>query len=267
MSKYAILSHDGMTTLSTPKDQSVYFILSPLVLLLLWELLSRTSTIDQRFFPPPSAIFYHLFFVSPGEGIFTDIFMSLYRISFGYFFGCLLGIAGGITMGLIKPVRLILYPLVAVTYPIPKIAILPLIMLIFGIGDLSKIVVVMIGSFFLVLINTLHGVDNIAKIYHDVATVYKISCRNFVFRVILPGSLTSIFTGLKLAIGYSLVIVVAAEFSGADAGLGYLIWQSWETFSIKAMYAGIFVIGALGFIFTYSLEILERMLIPWKPKD
>ena len=83
----------------------------------------------------------------------------------------------------------------------------------------------------------------------------------------LPGSLPSIFTGLKLAIGYSLVIVVAAEFSGADQGIGYLIWQSWETFSIRAMYAGIFVIGALGFMFSFSLDWLERQLIPWRDKN
>ena len=83
-------------------------------------------------------------------------------------------------------------------------------------------------------------------------------------RVALPGALPSIFTGLKLAIGYSLVNVVAAEFSGADEGIGYLIWQSWETFSITAMYAGIFVIGALGFVFSYLLDVLERRLVPWQ---
>lgn len=241
----------------------IYFI-SPTVLFLIWELLARTTVLDQRFFPAPSAIFYHLFFVSPDEGILLDITFSVYRIFVGYIIGCSLGILLGIGMGLSSVLRLTFYPLIIVTYPIPKIAILPLIMLIFGIGDLSKIVVVTIGSFFLVLMNTLHGVDSLAQIYHDVAKVYKINRRNFIFKVVLPGSLPSIFTGLKLAIGYSLVIVVAAEFSGADKGIGYLIWQSWETFSIKSMYAGIFVIGVLGFIFSYSLDLLERKMVPWK---
>lgn len=241
----------------------IYFI-SPTVMFLIWEICARTGLLDQRFFPAPSAIFYHLFFVSPDEGILWDIVFSVYRIFVGYIIGCSLGMLLGIGMGLSKVLRLTFYPLIIVTYPIPKIAILPLIMLIFGIGDLSKIVVVVIGSFFLVLMNTLHGVDSLAQIYHDVAKVYKINRRNFVFKIVLPGSLPSIFTGLKLAIGYSLVIVVAAEFSGADKGIGYLIWQSWETFSIKSMYAGIFVIGVLGFIFSYSLDLLERKLVPWK---
>lgn len=243
----------------------IYFI-SPAVVFLVWEICARTGVIDQRFFPAPSEIIYHLFFVSPDEGILTDIVFSMYRIIVGYILGCGLGMFLGIAMGLSHVVRMMFYPLVMVTYPIPKIAILPLIMLIFGIGDLSKIVVVMIGSFFLVLMNTLHGVDSLAQIYHDVAKVYKINRRNFIFKIVIPGSLPSIFTGLKLAIGYSLVIVVAAEFSGADKGIGFLIWQSWETFSIKSMYAGIFVIGVLGFIFSYSLDLLERKMVPWKDK-
>lgn len=242
------------------------YAISPAVLFVVWEICARTSLLDERFFPAPSTIFYHLIFVSPEEGIVTDVLYSVYRIIVGYFIGCSLGIMLGVGMGLSPALRMIFYPLIIVTYPIPKIAILPLIMLIFGIGDLSKIVVVAIGSFFLVLMNTLHGVDSLAKIYHDVATVYRIKWRNFIFRIVIPGSLPSIFTGLKLAIGYSLVIVVAAEFSGADKGIGYLIWQSWETFSIKSMYAGIFVIGVLGFIFSYGLDLLERRMVPWKDK-
>jgi NitT/TauT family transport system permease protein len=240
------------------------YLLSPVIALLIWEVCSRSGVMDTRFFPPPSAIFYHLFFVSPEEGIIEDIIASLNRLLWGYLAGCSLGIILGIGMGLYAPIRTALYPLIAVTYPIPKIAILPLVMLIFGIGDLAKMVVVAIGSFFLVLINTLHGVDSIERIYHDVAAVYKIKRHNFILKVILPGSLPAIFAGLKLAIGYSLVMVVAAEFSGADKGIGFLIWQSWETFSIKSMYAGIFVIGFMGFVFSYALHVLERRLIPWK---
>jgi len=250
-----------------PKHHYFWLFISPLGVLLLWEICTRSGLIDARFFPAPSIIFHYLIFTSPDEGLLTDISASLYRIFWGYLTGCASGIALGVTMGLNHTVRMMIYPLVALLYPVPKIAILPLIMLIFGIGEMSKIVVVAIGSFFLVLINTLHGVDGIAKIYHDVAQVYRIKKTRFILRVIMPGALPAIFTGLKLAIGYSLVIVVAAEFSGADAGIGYLIWQSWETFSIKAMYAGIFVIGALGLAFSLILHFLERRLMPWRDND
>jgi len=235
----------------------------PLLLILCWEILSQTNIIDYRFFPPPSGIIYHLFFVSPSEGILTDISASLTRIFWGYIAGASLGVVVGISMGINPFIRQALFPLVALSYPIPKIAILPLIMLIFGIGELSKIVVVAIGSFFLVLMNTLHGVEAIGKIYHDVAKVYQVTFKRYIFAIILPGALPSIFTGLRLAIGYSLVIVVAAEFSGANEGVGYLIWQSWETFSIKSMYAGIFVISLLGFSFAIGLDFLEKTFVKW----
>ncbi|HEY5602159.1 MAG TPA: ABC transporter permease [Gammaproteobacteria bacterium] len=253
-----------MNSVNSDSKRLLLYAISPAVLFAAWEICARAGFLDGRFFPAPSTIFYHLFFVSSGEGIVTDVIFSVYRIFVGYFTGCALGMMLGVGMGLSKMLRIIFYPLIFITYPIPKIAILPLIMLIFGIGELSKIVVVAIASFFLVLMNTLHGVDSLARIYHDVAAVYRISRRNFIFRIVIPGSLPSIFTGLKLAIGYSLVIVVAAEFSGADKGIGYLIWQSWETFSIKSMYAGLFVIGVLGFVFSYTLELLERRLAPWK---
>lgn len=252
-----------MSAAQSQVKRLLIYTISPLVLFALWELLARFDVIDQRFFPAPSTIFHHLIFVSPEEGIFTDIVYSVYRIMVGYVLGCTLGAVLGMAMGLKHWVRMTFYPVIIATYPIPKIAILPLIMLIFGIGELSKIVVVMIGSFFLVLMNTLHGVDSLEQIYKDVAKVYRISRWHFVMRIVLPRALPSMFTGLRLAIGYSLVIVVAAEFSGADKGIGYLIWQSWETFSIRSMYAGIFVIGALGFMFSYTLDLLERKLVPW----
>lgn len=247
-------------------QKRLFYVLSPLSALLIWEILTRVNLLDARFFPTPSTIFYELFFNTPKQQLFNDIRVSLTRIFWGYSAGALLGIVGGIALAQWPRLRSVVYPLVAITYPIPKIAIFPLIMLIFGLGELSKIVVVAIGTFFLVLINTLSGVDAIAKIYHDVAHIYRVSLRNRLLFIIIPAALPAIFTGLRLAIGYSLVIVVAAEFSGADAGIGYRIWTSWETFSIKSLYGGIFVIGLLGLLFSLTLDRLEKWLIPWRER-
>lgn len=235
--------------------------LSPLALLALWEVSSRGGMIDVRFFPPPSSIV--LFLIQGTPDLWNDLAASLSRVFWGYTIGVIGGVLFGTWMGLSRAMHTALYPLVALLYPVPKIAMLPLIMLLFGIGELSKIVIVAVGALFLVLISTLHGVTNIARIYHDVARVFRIRTPDFIFRVVLPGALPSIFTGLKLAIGYSLVVMVAAEFSGADAGIGYRIWQSWETFSIKAMYANLFVIGLLGIAATYALEVMQRKVLPW----
>lgn len=240
------------------------YVISPLFLLVLWEALARGGVLDIRFFPPPSLILHYLFTESIADGLLQDVWASLYRVGWGYFFGCSLGALCGLAMGMVPLVRTLLYPIVAGFYPIPKIAILPLLMLIFGLGDLSKIVVVAIGSFFLVLLNTLLGVENQPPIYRDLRKIFSIKRHDYVLQVVIPGAAPAMFTGLKLAAGYSLVVVVAAEFSGADAGIGYRIWQAWETFSIKSMYASIMVIAVLGFAFSFGLERLEKWLITWR---
>lgn len=242
----------------------IFYFLSPVAVLVAWEILTVAKLLDARFFPAPSAILYELFYVTPKEQLYSDISASLSRIFFGYLFGSTIGVMGGLALALLPRLRQIAYPLVAMAYPIPKIAIFPLIMLVFGLGEMSKIIVVAIGSFFLVLLSTLSGVDAVAKIYHDIAYVYRIPLARRLFHIIIPCALPSIFTGLRLAIGYSLVIVVAAEFSGAEAGIGYRIWASWETFSIKALYGGIFIIGLLGILFSITIDKLEKWLIPWK---
>jgi NitT/TauT family transport system permease protein len=238
--------------------------LSPLLAIGLWELASRAGWLDYRFFPPPSAVLHHLIFGIPRDELWTNIRASVQRVVVGYTLGSACGLALGLAMGLTRWLRSALYPLVAALYPIPKIAVLPLIMLVFGLGELSKIVVVAIGSFFLVLLNALRGVDDLDRIYYDLAKIYQVNVTRFIWQVVLPGALPAIFTGLRLAIGYSLVVVVAAEFSGANSGIGYMIWQAWETFSIKTMYAGIVLIALLGIGAAYLLDALERWLIPWR---
>jgi len=244
-----------------------FYTVLPLTLLLCWEILSRSGVLDYRFYPAPSSIFSYLIFDSINDNILHDISASLFRVFWGLLIGASLGLCAGIAMGLIPIVKRLCFPLVAISYPIPKIAILPLIMLIFGLGELSKIVVVAIGAFFLVLMNTLQGVESINKQYFDIARVFSFSRKDVIFKIVLPGAGPAILTGLRLAVGYSLVIVVAAEFSGADAGIGYIIWQSWETFSIKTMYAGIFIISALGFTFAILLDLIEKVFLNWKEKN
>lgn len=243
------------------------YLLPPLAVLGVWELASRMAWLDYRFFPAPSAILHHLALDIPPSELWGHIRATLLRVAAGYTLGTSAGMVLGVAMGLVKPLRNAFYPLVAALYPIPKIAVLPLIMLIFGIGELSKIVVVAVGSFFLVILNTLRGVDDLNPLYHDLARVYRVPRYRYVRNIVLPGALPAVFTGLRLALGYSLVIVVAAEFSGASSGIGYMIWQAWETFSIKTMYAGIALIAILGICFSLALDALERRLIPWRTRE
>lgn len=240
-------------------------LLSPLLLLLIWELLVRSRILDARFFPAPSAVLKTLVTLIASGVLLSDIGISLTRIAAGFALGAISGATLGLLMGVSRLMRAAIKPLVGVVYPIPKIAILPLVMLIFGLGEPSKYVIVAIGVFFLVLLNTMAGVMNIEKIYFDVGRNFGASRLDVLLTIAIPGALPLIFTGLRLAWGTALLLIVAAEFVSSRSGIGFLIWNAWQTFAVEEMYSGLLTISALGLVSFAIFDVIERRLVPWKP--
>ncbi len=239
-------------------------ILSPVAFIAIWEMVARLNWIDVRFFPGPSSIMDTFAkMISSGE-IFRHLGISLLRIILGFALGAVPALILGLAMGLFRWLRTILDPFIAFAYPIPKSSILPLIMLIFGLGEATKIITVALGVFFLVLINTVAGVRNINRIYLDAAKNFGAGYVDTIIHVALPGALPLIFAGLKLGLGTGLIMIVIAEMVGARNGLGYLIWESWQSFSVTRLYVGLIVIGLLGYLTTILMEELEKRLVPWK---
>jgi NitT/TauT family transport system permease protein len=239
-------------------------IASPIALLVVWEIAARLHIIDTRFFPAPSSVIVMLIEMLRSGELVTNTLVSLRRLALGTLIGGVPALILGITMGLNRWVRAVVDPLVAATYPIPKSAILPLALLIFGLGEGSKIFMVAIGVFFPVVINATTGVLEINRIYLDVGRNYKASRWNTFWTIALPGALPVIMTGFKLGIGIGLVLIAIAEMIGAKSGLGFMIWTAWETFSVEQMYVGLFMIAIIGFALTLALNELERIIIPWK---
>ncbi|MDF2564138.1 MAG: ssuC 19 [Massilibacillus sp.] len=239
-------------------------ILSPLTLLLLWEILARMDAIDIRLFSSPYFIMKAFIpLLLSGELIYHTA-ISVQRILLGFAVGAIPGIVIGIAMGLSPWVRSSLEPMINATYPIPKLALMPLILLIFGLGETSKIFTIAIGVFYLVVINTLTGVLNIDKIYLDVAKSFGANRKNFYLTVALPGALPMIFAGLKLGMGMALILIVAAELSAAQAGIGWMIWRAYDMFDIERMFVALIMLSVLGYIFSLILDWLERLALPWK---
>jgi ABC-type nitrate/sulfonate/bicarbonate transport system permease component len=237
---------------------------SPIMLLVLWEVLVRVGILDARFFPAPSKIFETLMELIRDGSLWANTWASLQRLFWGFLLGAIPALVLGIAMGLNRSLRAIVDPLIATTYPIPKSAIFPLILLIFGLGEASKIVMVAIGVFYPVLINSVTGVLEINKIYLDVGRNFKAS-RWQTFRTIaFPGAVPHIMSGVKLGIGMGLILIAIAEMIGAKSGLGFMIWNAWEILSVETMYVGLIVIALLGFIFSMTLNEIEREIIPWK---
>lgn len=249
---------------SPAAQERMIAVLSPIGVLAIWQLLSDLGMIDRRYVPSPLSITVSGWQLIVDGALWPHVEASLYRLVFGFVLGAAPGVAIGILMGLNRFVRAVLDPIVAAAYPIPKIAVLPLLMLVFGIGDGSKVAVVAIAVLFLTIINTTVGVRGIEPVYFDVARNYGTPWHKLFIRVILPGALPTIFAGLRISLGVSLIVLVGAEFVASKAGIGYLIWTSWETLWIEQMFVGIIIVTLLGVVTTVLLKEIERYLIPWR---
>lgn len=238
--------------------------ISPFLLLAFWELVARLGWIDVRFFPPPSGIASTFWEMLSSGDLLTNTGASLTRVSVGFLLGAVPGVLLGLTMGLFPIVRAAAKSIIAVTYPIPKIAILPLILLIFGLGETSKYVIIAIAVFFPVAINTAVGVLGIEKIYVDVGRNFGADKLTFYTAIALPGAMPTIMAGMRIAWSTALLMIVAAEFVGAKVGLGAMIWNSWQIFAIEEMYVGLIALSLLGYVSFILLDWIERRVVPWK---
>jgi NitT/TauT family transport system permease protein len=250
--------------LAARRRDRILSIASPLGLLLAWELAAQTGLIDVRFFPAPSAIIAKLIEMARSGELTENVLISLQRIVLGFLLGGVPAIVIGIAMGIWRPIRALVDPLIVATYPIPKSSLLPLILLIFGLGEMSKVMMVAIGVFYPMAINATAGVLQINQIYLDVGKSFKASPWDTFRTIALPGALPFIMTGVKLGAGLALILIAIAEMVGAKSGIGYMIWSAWETFAVAKMYVGLFVIALIGFAISLLLNEIERWVIRWK---
>jgi ABC-type nitrate/sulfonate/bicarbonate transport system permease component len=250
--------------MSSKLQERLLYLISPIGLLLVWELLIRAGLGDRRFIPAPSDIAVRFWQLTLNGELAMHTSATLWRVLAGFVIGAVPAVAIGLLMAMFRPVRIFFDPLVAALMPIPKVALMPLLLLAFGFGDASKIALVATAVFFPVVVNTYAGAANIERIYWDVARNYGASTYVMFTRVVFFGALPLIFAGLRIALAVSFVVLVAAEFVASKTGIGYLIWNSWELLEVDYMFVGIIVIGILGLITAVLFQEIERKLIPWK---
>jgi ABC-type nitrate/sulfonate/bicarbonate transport system permease component len=250
--------------MSTKLQERLLYLISPIGLLLVWELLIRAGFGDRRFIPAPSDIAVRFWQLTLNGELAMHTAATLWRVLAGFVIGAVPAVGIGLLMAMFRPVRIFFDPLVAALMPIPKVALMPLLLLAFGFGDASKIALVATAVFFPVVVNTYAGAANIERIYWDVAKNYGASTYVMFTRVVFFGALPLIFAGLRIALAVSFVVLVAAEFVASKTGIGYLIWNSWELLEVDYMFVGIIVIGILGLITAVLFQEIERKLIPWK---
>lgn len=233
-------------------------------LVLGWEGLARVGLLPGVLFSSPTVVVRTLVAsVSSGE-MLGHLLATLSRMMPGLLLGAVPGLLLGLAMGWSNNLRRAIDPLLMAIHPIPKIAILPLLMIFLGIGETSRIAVAAVAAFFPMLINTMAGVQQIHPIYFDVARNYGASRRMVLTRVVLPGSLPLVMSGLRLAANVTLLVTIAAEIVMAEQGLGSLVWLAWETLRVELLYATLIVVSALGISLSTALHSLRRALVPWQ---
>lgn len=235
----------------------------PIILVILWQLAANAGSINVQLFPSPAKI-WQAFVKSVLNGKLTaNIGISLQRVLLGYIYGAVLGIVVGIGLGLSRKAYRLLSFLLELLRPIPIIAWVPVLIMIFGIGESSKVIVIVIGTFWSVFLNTYDGIRSVDAKYLEVADMFMKGKQEKIFTVMLPAALPNIFTGLRLGIGSAWVSVIGAELIASSAGLGYMISYSREMAQPANMYVAVFVIGIIGYFINVLLKWIETRALKW----
>ena len=233
-------------------------------LILAWEAVGRSGVVRPVFLPPPLAVLDEGWrMVASGE-IFGHLGASLFRILTGFALGSLAGICAGVALGFFRTAEAVGTPIINALFPIPKIALLPLLILWLGIEEQSKVAVIALGVFFPMAINTYAGVRHVDPVLVRAAVSLGAGRRSVIRKVIIPGALPMIFAGFKLGAGTSLLLLVAAEIINARRGLGAMINSAGDLMQTTKLMVGLVILSLLGLASAWALAALERRLIPWK---
>lgn len=234
------------------------------VLIGLWEAGSRSGVIGSLVLPAPSAVWGALVDLYTSGQLWLHLRASLSRLLIGWVCGASLGIMFGLAIGLFSLVRAGIMPLVAAIFPIPKIALLPLFVIWFGIGEGSKVATILFGTFFPVVIATSAGVDNVDRTLIRMGQSFGLPWLSIVRKIILPGAMPSIMSGIRISASIGIILLVAAEMIGAEYGIGAYILTAGAIFSTEQLVAGVAILSVIGLLVSTLLGLVERRLLAWR---
>lgn len=230
----------------------------------IWEAAPRLGLVDKVFLPPFSQVVSAFFSLAGNGQLQEHVTASLTRALAGFFVAIVIAIPLGIAIAWYRPVSDFLNPILELFRNTAALALLPVFVLILGIGEESKIALVIYACTFPILLNTISGVRSVDPLLVKSASSLGFSSIRLFQKVVLPAAVPTIFTGIRMAAASSILVLIAAEMVGAKAGLGYLITASQLNFQIPDMYAGIVAISLLGLTINAVLILIERRLSRWR---
>ncbi len=234
------------------------------VLLGLWELLTATGVISNLTLPRLSDVAMTYVYLWESGLLFKHVIPSLQRFAVGSLMGLTAGVAVGFAIGLFSLARAGLVPLVAALFPIPKIALLPLFVIWFGIDEGSKYALIAFGVFTPTVVATYGGVDNVDRGLIRMGQSFGLSWMSIVRKIVLPGALPALLSGLRVSLAIAIILLVAAEMLGAQHGIGAYILEAGSLYDLERLFAGVIMLSALGVAVSWGIGQLERRLLAWR---
>ncbi|MGA5565872.1 ABC transporter permease [Streptomyces platensis] len=239
----------------------------PLLLVLLWQLAADRAWLDARIYPAPSTILADGWDRALAGDLWPDVGATLRRVLAGYAAGTVAGYLLGLLMGSLSLVRAALEPLLDALYVVPKLALLPVFLNMFGLGEGPQVALVATTVFFFVWISTMAAVLAIPSGHREAGQVFGAGPWQMFRHVLLPASLPAVLVGARIAAGVAVLVIVASEQIAATDGLGHLIFDSRALFQNDVMFVGIVCVAVLGVLFSELVRLAGRFLTPWAPRD
>jgi NitT/TauT family transport system permease protein len=237
-----------------------------IVFLVLWEFCSRLGVIDSIFIPPFSKICASLWHLVRSGELGYHAYISLWRAMMGLGLGIAVAIPLGLLVGEMPVIERFLDPILQTFRQTSTLSLVPVFILLLGLGETSKVVMIFWGVLWPILLNTISGVKSVDQLLIKAAKSMNESVFGLLFKVILPAALPHIFTGIRLASTSAIMLLIVAEMVGASSGLGFLIYDFQVKYQIPEMFSIIALFSILGLVLNYVLVIVERKIIKWKPE-
>jgi len=234
-----------------------------LALLAVWEVAARSAIVSSVSFPPFSKVAEKFFELMGSGKMLVLVWPSIERLAIGYCFAVVFGVGLGIAMGYFATVYNVFEPLTEILRPIPSPAYIPIAILFLGLDDTMKIFMIAFSCFFPILLNTYSGVRSVDLIQINTARTFGLGAGAIMRKVIIPAASPQIFTGMRVSLAISLIMVVISEMVASIDGIGFYILNAERSFRVLDMYAGVITLGLLGYALNWLFVRFERHVLHW----
>ncbi|GAA5148295.1 ABC transporter permease [Microbacterium pseudoresistens] len=238
-----------------------------IVLAAVWQLVATLNVMNSSSLPTVTEILSSLWELTVSGELPSELALSLQRVAIGYGLAVIIGVGLGLAMGYSRALHNLLEPVTELLRPIPSPAYIPLAILFLGLGESMKIFVIAFSCTFPILLNTFSSIRAVDLVLVDTGRTFGAKRFDQIVKIYLPSALPGIFTGMRVALGISLIVVVIAEMVASGGGIGYFILNAQRLFQVPEMYAGIVTLAVTGYLLNLIFVVIEGRVLRWQPKS